>query len=640
VPSRSPPKAGRSCLPPTSWWRPIPRSATCLICTASKRPYRTYVLAMLVPRDTIEDALYWDTLDPYHYVRLTRGPDKTDYLLVGGTDHKSGEADDAEVRYEALEAWMRARLPKLGRTTHRWSGQVLDPIDYAAFSGRNPGNEHVFVHTGDSGQGLTHGVLGSLLISRLIASGNADWEEFYAPARTARAMARSSRPMARCRTARLFLRSKKPERFPVRRRPRNPAQRRMRVRTEPCSVWHVSANRKFVALGEALCVSNGVAFLVDPQKALSYQRALAAFTRIVSEADSEARLLQNAAAQVARVTHIRHVKVLRYRPDRGDLLIEAGVGWKPGVVGNVSFGADRHSSPGRSLQTGAPVACEDIRHDPEFRYADVLREHDIISVLNVPVFVDGKHWGVLEVDAIEKTAFEEFDIHALCVFADIIGLSLAQRAVQADTAKAAAEITSSRAQTEILLRELQHRMKNNLQVIVSFLALQSRQSSSEEARERIASVMDRVLAIGLAHDQLSFKNSVSSVDMHDYLKALCANIDPRRPQVSIEVDVDAADIPLDRAVPIGLIVNELVTNSVKYAFDEEGGVINVAFRVDETIGEAQLSVSDNGRGMGPARKGAFGLRLVESLAGQLGGRSASPAVPNGTLTILRFPYSV
>jgi GAF domain-containing protein len=243
-----------------------------------------------------------------------------------------------------------------------------------------------------------------------------------------------------------------------------------------------------------------VACVVASDKALGYQRALATFTRIVAEADSEQRLLQNAAAQVARITHIRHVKVLRYRPDHGDLLIEAGVGWKPGVVGQVSFGADRHSSPGRSLQTGAPVACEDIRHDPEFRYAEVLREHGIISVLNVPVFVDGKHWGVLEVDTVEKTVFEEFEIHSLSVFGDIIGLSLAQRAAQADTLKAATETTSSRQQTELLLRELQHRMKNNLQVIVSFLALQRRQSSSDEARERIASVMDRVLAIGLAHD--------------------------------------------------------------------------------------------------------------------------------------------
>jgi two-component sensor histidine kinase len=99
-------------------------------------------------------------------------------------------------------------------------------------------------------------------------------------------------------------------------------------------------------------------------------------------------------------------------------------------------------------------------------------------------------------------------------------------------------------------------------------------------------------------------------------------------------------IPLDRAVPVGLIVNELVTNSVKYAFGEDSGVINVAFRIDETIGEAELSVSDNGRGMGPARKGSFGLRLVDSLAGQLGGRRTTPEVTNGTLTVLTFPYSV
>ncbi len=227
------------------------------------------------------------------------------------------------------------------------------------------------------------------------------------------------------------------------------------------------------------------------------------------------------------------------------------------------------------------------------------------------------------------------------MFANIIGLSLARRGAQADALKAATDTTSSRTQTEMLLRELQHRMKNNLQVIVSFLALQRRQSSSEEARERIASVMDRVLAIGLAHDQLSFKDSASTVDMHDYLKALCANIDPRRPQISIEVDVDVAGIPLDRAVPVGLIVNELVTNSVKYAFDDEGGIINVVFRVNETIGEAEVSVRDNGRGMG----GADAQGRVRPAAGR---KPRGPArrtltradVPKGTLTTLTFPYSV
>jgi two-component sensor histidine kinase len=191
-----------------------------------------------------------------------------------------------------------------------------------------------------------------------------------------------------------------------------------------------------------------------------------------------------------------------------------------------------------------------------------------------------------------------------------------------------------------MLRELQHRMKNNLQVIVSFLALQGREATNEETRERIGRVMDRVMAIGLAHDQLSSKKSASSVDMRDYLKALCANIDPRRPNLTIDTQIEPASIPLDRAVPIGLILNELVTNSIKYAFDDSGGVISVTFRVNETIGEAELSVRDNGRGMGQLRTGSLGLRLVESLSQQLGGRVARPEVTKGTATVLTFPYSV
>ena len=295
---------------------------------------------------------------------------------------------------------------------------------------------------------------------------------------------------------------------------------------------------------------------------------------------------------------------------------------------------DARSRPAR------PSSSEDIANDPEFRYADVLREHGIVSVLNVPIMVDGTHWGVLEVDTLEKTSFDEFETHSLSIFANIIGLSLAKDAARAAAAEAASAITNSRSETEIMLRELQHRMKNNLQVIVGFLALQGRQSSTDEARERIGRVMDRVLAIGLAHDQLSFKNSAASVEMRDYLTALCANIDPRRPQITLDTDFDAAAMPLDRAVPVGLIVNELVANSVKYAFDDEGGIIRIAFRLNTVIGEAELSVADNGRGMGPTRPGSLGLRLVESLSRQLGGRLAVGNVQKGTMTTLTFPYSV
>jgi glycine/D-amino acid oxidase-like deaminating enzyme/nitrite reductase/ring-hydroxylating ferredoxin subunit len=146
-------------------------------------PYRTYAMAITIERDSIEDALYWDTLDSYHYVRLENGRGATQYLIVGGADHKTGEADDAWARFEGIESWIRALVPQLGNVTHRWSGQILDPVDYAAFIGRNPGNEHIFVHTGDSGQGLTHGVAGSLLLSSLITGEGSPWADFYDPSR-------------------------------------------------------------------------------------------------------------------------------------------------------------------------------------------------------------------------------------------------------------------------------------------------------------------------------------------------------------------------------------------------------------------------------------------------------------------------
>lgn len=146
-------------------------------------PYRSYAMSFAIPRDALADALYWDTLDPYHYVRLQPGRGDTDYLIVGGADHKTGEADDADARFDGLEAWMRKLVPSLGRETHRWSGQVLEPFDYAGFIGLNPGNEKAYIATGDSGQGMTHGMVAGLLIADLIVRGQSPWSELYDPAR-------------------------------------------------------------------------------------------------------------------------------------------------------------------------------------------------------------------------------------------------------------------------------------------------------------------------------------------------------------------------------------------------------------------------------------------------------------------------
>ncbi|WP_363346435.1 FAD-dependent oxidoreductase [Methylocystis echinoides] len=146
-------------------------------------PYRTYAVAFEIPRGSVPDALYWDTLDPYHYVRLQPGEGGVDLLIVGGEDHKSGESDNGQERILSLARWMRERVPSLGQEVTRWSGQVLEPIDYIGFIGRNPGEKNVYVATGDSGQGMTHGAVAGMLIADLILRGDSAWAPIYEPGR-------------------------------------------------------------------------------------------------------------------------------------------------------------------------------------------------------------------------------------------------------------------------------------------------------------------------------------------------------------------------------------------------------------------------------------------------------------------------
>lgn len=158
---------------------------------AKQAPYRTYVIAGRVPRGTVPDALYWDTLDPYHYVRLQPASGKFDWLLVGGEDHKTGEADDAERRLAKLEAWARSLVPALGKIEYRWSGQVLDTVDYLPFTGLNPGNRSIYIHTGDSGEGLTNGVIGSLVLRDLVRNKRNRRAAMFRPGRiTAKSLGR------------------------------------------------------------------------------------------------------------------------------------------------------------------------------------------------------------------------------------------------------------------------------------------------------------------------------------------------------------------------------------------------------------------------------------------------------------------
>src|SRR4051812_43362457 len=164
-----------------------------LVIHSKQAPYATYVIGLRVTR-AVEHALFWDTAlsaelekqtigpIPYHYIRFAQDAEG-DVLIVGGEDHKSAQASDFEQRFAKLERWTRDRFSFVGEVTDRWSGQVMEPVDGVAYIGRNPGDTNVYVVTGDSGNGITHGTLAGLLITDLISGRINPWEELYAPNR-------------------------------------------------------------------------------------------------------------------------------------------------------------------------------------------------------------------------------------------------------------------------------------------------------------------------------------------------------------------------------------------------------------------------------------------------------------------------
>jgi glycine/D-amino acid oxidase-like deaminating enzyme/nitrite reductase/ring-hydroxylating ferredoxin subunit len=145
--------------------------------------YRTFVVGARVKRDSVPQILLWDTPDPYHYVRVQRA-EGYDVLIVGGEDHKTGQANDAEERFRRLQQWTRERFTQVEGFDFQWSGQVMEPVDSLALIGRNPlDSDNVYIATGDSGNGMTHGTIAGMLITDLIMRRANPWTDLYDPSR-------------------------------------------------------------------------------------------------------------------------------------------------------------------------------------------------------------------------------------------------------------------------------------------------------------------------------------------------------------------------------------------------------------------------------------------------------------------------
>jgi PAS domain S-box-containing protein len=207
-------------------------------------------------------------------------------------------------------------------------------------------------------------------------------------------------------------------------------------------------------------------------------------------------------------------------------------------------------------------------------------------------------------------------------------------------------LAKSLKEREALLKEVHHRVKNNLQVIASLISLQRRQLSDLPSRSALEECQARIHAIALVHERLYQTNDYSEIPFSDYVKSLVHNIsqavDLRSKSIALTLDVDEIVLPVDKAVPCGLIVNELMTNAVKHAYPQRAqGTITIRFR-QEADHDGVLTIADDGVGLAPGfdlgKTSSLGLQLVTTLTRQLNGRLDIGGGPGAKFSVT-FPLN-
>jgi two-component sensor histidine kinase len=346
-------------------------------------------------------------------------------------------------------------------------------------------------------------------------------------------------------------------------------------------------------------------------------------------------ILNHTARMTAEGLGAEYCKVLEYIPAENRLLVCAGVGWEEGVVGSASVGADLASPAGYALRTGKPVISNHLENEQRFRTPELLVEHGIRRAMNVILQGDGAPFGVLEVDSTSEGEFGEHDITFLQGAANILGMAIEQQQYQR-------KLQAALDRHQVLLREVNHRVKNSLQVVSAMLEIQAHSVGDPALSERLNQASSRVNAVGRAYERLAYNADYENIDLVEYLRQIIGDLQPTVAPCKIEFDApEEIQFAADRAILVGLIMNELVSNAGKYAYpDCPGGLIWVRL-VQPDDKSILVSVRDEGAGLplgfDPMANKGLGTRLVNALSKQLGAELTRPMSPIGTDCELLVP---
>ena len=392
------------------------------------------------------------------------------------------------------------------------------------------------------------------------------------------------------------------------------------------------------------------------------QAELANFGKFALSERDLGTVLTEAARVCAESLGVQFCKVCRYRPEQNDLLVEAGVGWKQGVIGRVVSRADESSPQGRAFITGKPVICTDLNSDATFVLPSFYADHGIVSTVDVIIKKEGKPYGVLEIDSPVRHEYGVHDIDFLTGFANVLaeavdtwerndalqGAVNRMRDMVADRdrlliAKNIILEEKNRLLEEksVMARELQHRVRNNLQLVHGMLSKQAQTTTHAAGKDGINAIGRRVMALAQVYDHLLGTGLTRTIEFDKYLSSLCTNFEAMENDHSADIEMTCQCEPvmldLDSVTALGLVISELVANSYAHAFPSGEGSINVSLSLSQSGKDATIIFADDGVGFAEAGNSAgHGLQLVRRLMEQVGG-SATLLTDHGTEWTLTFP---
>jgi len=387
------------------------------------------------------------------------------------------------------------------------------------------------------------------------------------------------------------------------------------------------------------------------ERILKQQAALAQFGTFTFAAADVQSVLTEAARVCADGLGVSFCKICRYRPEENDLLVVAGIGWHDGLIGQVVSQADNTSPQGRAFLTRQPVVCPNLTKEPTFVPPSFYADHKIVSTVDVIIPGTTRPYGILEIDNPEEHTYDAYDINYLTGFANIIAgaVQLAQRKVATSAAIEEKDrlLTVQRAvlnEKALLARELNHRVRNNLQLIHGMLVREVRafEADTGPGIGGFIAVSRRVMALSQVYDHLLTSGLSQSVEISQYLRTLCDSLAAmhveRYPNIKVTYDFVPIMLELDLVSTMGLVAAELITNSFEHAFPDGRGSIQVSL-VATSAESVTATFRDDGVGFadtGNSKRNGVGLvrRLIEQMEG-----TATVSGDHGTEWKLKIPIA-